>query len=133
MKKERWKPIHIKEVAGLYAVSSHGRVKSLQKLKHTPYGGTYLSKEKIMKLSKTNNQYLNVTLSNKPFNVSFFVHILVGKLFVKNPHGYEFINHENGNKQDNYYENLKWGDRSYNMLHAFRTGLIPTKRKRKKN
>ena len=130
-KKEVWKPIHIKEVAGLYEVSSHGRIKSLPKSKHTPYGTTYLSLEKIMKQSSTNNKYLNVTLSNKPYNVSHFVHILVATLFCDNPEGHKFVNHEDGNKQNNYYENLKWCDRSYNMLHAFRTGLVSKKKNKK--
>lgn len=130
-KKEVWKPIHIKEVSGRYQVSSHGRIKSLPKLKRTPYGTTYLSLEKIMKQSCTKNKYLNVTLSNKPYNVSHFVHILVAALFCDNPNRYGFVNHEDGNKQNNCYENLKWCDRSYNMLHAFSTGLIPLTRKKK--
>lgn len=131
--KELWKTIHIQQVQGFYEVSSYGNIKSLSRSKHTPHGGSYISKEKLLKLSKTNNGYLNVTLSNKPFTDCFFVHILVGTLFVTNPNPvlYKFINHEDGNKENNHYLNLKWCDRSYNMLHAFSTGLIPYRRKRK--
>lgn len=132
IKKEAWKMVRIKEVEGLYEISNFGRIKSLPRTKHTPLGGKFVSMEKILSLTKTNSGYLSVTLSNKPFNKSFFVHILTALHFVENINGDGFINHENGDKTDNYFENLKWCDRSYNMLHAIRTGLMPTKRDRKK-
>ncbi len=34
-----------------------------------------------------------------------------------------WINHENGNKIDNHYTNLKWGTISYNIQHSVDTGL----------
>lgn len=125
---EIWKPIPIKEVEGLYEVSSLGRIKSLPRLKHTPYGGTYLSKEKILKQVITNSGYLSVTLSNKPYNSSHFVHIIVASAFKKRRVGCGFVNHDDGNKLNNCEWNLDWCTRSENMIHAFNNGLI---RKRK--
>lgn len=61
--KEIWLPV--KDYEDLYEVSDMGRVKSLPKSKHTPQGGRFTSKEKIMKLSLTRRGYLIVTLSKQ--------------------------------------------------------------------
>jgi hypothetical protein len=58
---------------------------------------------------------------------SFLVHRLVAIAFVKNknPEVLVLVNHEDGNKENNFYKNLVWCDNSYNILHARRTGLNP--------
>lgn len=40
-----------------------------------------------------------------------------------NPNGYEFVNHESGNKLDNSINNLAWVSRSENAKHAYDAGL----------
>jgi hypothetical protein len=127
---EIWRPVPIKKVAGLYEISSYGIIRSLPRLKHTPHGGTFLSKEKVLTQTLINSGYLSVTLSNKPFNEALLVHILTAIVYVDNPDNLEFVNHEDGIKTNNYYKNLKWCTRSYNMRHAFATGLIPATRNR---
>lgn len=129
---ELWKPLTcVPEVAGLYEISSHGRIKSLPRWKHIPNGGKFLSKEKILKLIKMYRGYTVVQLSNMDFSKSHFSHILTAKTFCDNPNGCGFVNHDNGNKEDNYYKNLIWCTRSENMIHAFKSGLISKRRKRK--
>lgn len=126
---EIWRPIV--GFAELYAVSNLGRVKSLSKKKHTPYGTTYLAKEKIMKPSLMTNGYWIVTLSRNGKQAKKLVHVLVAEAFIENPMGYGFVNHDDGNKSNNRASNLDWCTRSQNMQHAYANGLISRQRARK--
>lgn len=60
-------------------------------------------------------------------NVS--AHRLVAKFFVDNPCplSFDMVNHIDGNKLNNDYKNLEWCDKSHNMKHAYRNGLIKNK------
>lgn len=57
------------------------------------------------------------------------VHTLVAAAWCERPlyDGELWVNHEDGNKLNNYYTNLKWGSVEYNLRHAHDTGLIPRK------
>ena len=123
-----WKPIPNYE--DLYLVSNSGNIMALPRLKHTPLGGTFMSKEKILKPTKTYRGYLVVSLWKNAVKETKLVHVLVATCFCGNPLNEDFVNHEDGIKTNNYYKNLKWCNRSYNMLHAFSTGLIKKTRRR---
>lgn len=51
------------------------------------------------------------------------VHRLVALTFIPADIGKDFINHIDGNKQNNHVSNLEWCTRSENMKHAYRYGL----------
>ena len=51
------------------------------------------------------------------------VHRLVACAFVPADPGKHFINHKDGNKQNNRADNLEWVTRSENMRHAYDHGL----------
>lgn len=69
--------------------------------------------------------YLMVNLTAKNgVKKLLYVHRLVGQAFVDNPNGYKEINHKNGIKFDNDFENLQWCTRSENIRHAYAIRLM---------
>lgn len=56
---------------------------------------------------------------------TYSLHRLVATLFVPNPLNLPEVNHEDGNKLNNNYTNLKWVTRPENVSHAYATGLNP--------
>lgn len=59
---------------------------------------------------------------------SICIHRLVGIYFVENNNGFNVLNHIDGNKLNNRYDNLEWCDQVHNMKEASRMGLLKIKR-----
>lgn len=72
--------------------------------------------------------HLKVMLCENNKKKKYFVHILVAKTFIENPHNYNIVNHIDGNKTNNRVENLEWCTQSENIKHAWNTGLIKRKK-----
>ena len=105
---EVWKPIDGYE--GLYEVSNHGRIKSINLYAH--------KEPKIMRLSDNGTGYLKVVLSKNNKTKQHLIHRLVAAAFVDNPDGFEFVNHKDENKKNNAADNLEWCDKSYNSTYS---------------
>lgn len=123
---EIWK--NIPNYVGLYQVSNFGRVKNLKKINKVfdKRGWNYCMtrEEKILKSSKKKT-YLSVGLYNQ-FGVKYFsVHKLVAIAFLPNPKNKKYINHIDGNKHNNLLSNLEWCTASENIIHAYKTNLMP--------
>jgi hypothetical protein len=88
-------------------------------------GTIWSNKRKIfLKPRFSHKGYAHVRLHGK----TFYIHKLIGKLFIPNLDNLPQISHENNDKKDNSVENLKWCTGSYNMEKAFKDGLnIPNK------
>ena len=71
--------------------------------------------------------YYITNLRMKPKNRHVRIHQLVGEHFVDNPDNKPQLNHDDGNKLNNHYSNLKWCTIAENIEHAVRTGLIDIK------
>ena len=112
--KEIWKDIQGYE--GMYQVSSHGRVRSLN------YNKTGL--EGIMSFNDNGTGYLQVYLTKNKKSKKVLVHRLVAMTFIDKIEGKNFVNHIDGNKTNNHVENLEWCTKSENQQHAYDTGLI---------
>lgn len=84
-------------------------------------GTKFYDREYILKLSKNKKNgyvYVNINKNSKSYNKR--VHILVAKAFIPNPNNYKQINHIDGNKENNYVDNLEWCDASYNIKDMYR-------------
>ncbi len=71
-----------------------------------------------------NHGYLQVALWNLK-RKDKYVHRLVCEAFLTAPLGCSEVNHLNGIKTDNRLSNLEWTNRTGNVRHGFKTGLIP--------
>lgn len=112
---------------GCYAVSNLGRVKSLDRvLKHKTHG-TWHIRERLLKQTNTGpsgSQYLSVSFHTGEGKMEAHrVHRLVAEAFIPKVCGKDFINHIDGNKQNNTVGNLEWCTSKENSDHAWRTGL----------
>ena len=121
---EKWQ--YIPGCKNEYMVSSFGRVKSLQRFKYIAGKKTPVN-ERLLCFYKNKQGYFRVRIKqhNPP---STLVHRLVAIAFKENPNNHKWVNHEDGNKENNKLSNLKWGSISYNIQHAYDNGLKVAKK-----
>lgn len=105
---EIWKDI--KGFEGYYQISNRGRLKSFNQLKE----GRILSNKNQF------GWYLTVNLVSANERVTTRIHRLVAQHFIPNPEGKRYVNHLNGDKQDNRVENLEWCTCRENIMHAIK-------------
>jgi len=118
---ERWKPVNGYE--GIYEVSSHGRVRSVDRTVTRSDGRVHRHKGKVLSagLSKRGG-YPLVSLYTQGKNQSHYVHSLVAETFIgPRPDGTE-VCHNDGNPTNNHVDNLRYGTSSDNELDKVRHG-----------
>ena len=121
---EEWRDIPGFE--GIYAVSSLGRVKSLERDSEYYVKGQRRVRhygESLMKQYEDQDGYLQCHLQDHGREVYCNVHRYVAQAFIPNPSGLPEANHIDGNKHNNVVENLEWCNTQYNVSHALETGL----------
>lgn len=105
---KRW--IEIPGFDGRYKINNRGIIKN--------------SSGMLIKQQKQNSGYLIAHLYGSEGRKALTIHRIVAKLFVPNPENKPQVNHDDLDKENNYYKNLKWSTRSENMRHAFDSGRM---------
>lgn len=113
---------------GVYQVSRFGQVRSLDHYVPSKNGSYRLSKGVLRATDETQDGYLQVGLYDTE-NTGYalgkmkMVHVLVAKAFIPNPENKTQVNHKDGNKKNNFVDNLEWNTPKENVEHAIKTGL----------
>jgi hypothetical protein len=108
-KEEIWKDIP--DYEGLYQVSNLGDIRSLKRKKAInllPSIGT--------------DGYYRLNLHKNGGKTSS-IHRIVAQAFIPNPDNKPQVNHKDGNKLNNHFDNLEWCTPKENTNHAHLTGL----------
>lgn len=119
--KQVWKSIVGYE--GLYEVSNHGNVRSLDRV----IVENNTKKERLIKgvtLSAANSKrgYRVVVLCKDGTEKMRNVHQLVAESFISNPENKHCINHKDFNRLNNHVDNLEWCTYAENNLHSIEEG-----------
>ena len=85
--------------------------------------GTIVVLERVKPTHKSFNGYVMVSIDNKKDSKPYYLHRLVAETFLPRIKGKEFVNHIDGNKQNNDLTNLEWCTHKENLEHAWRLGL----------
>ena len=112
---EIWKSITGYENS--HEISNHGRVRSIDRTIIRNNKPARL-KGRILKHTLISGGYPSVMF--KFYGSRYYVHRLVAEHFIENTEDKSQINHKDGNKLNNYVDNLEWVTQSENMLHSFK-------------
>ena len=118
-----------KNISPDYQVSNHGNIRSLTLWNSKEY--VRRKEPKILKQNMSTTGYLKIKIRINGVKKDYKVHRLVAMAFLDPVQGKEFVNHIDGNKTNNDVSNLEWCNRSENMQHAYRMGLIVREKKPK--
>jgi len=126
---EKWKDV--KNYEDYHQISNLGRIRSKKRIIYNENGT--INRKMNEKFLKTRSDvhtkfYHTVTLNIKNKKKTFYLHRLVGEAFVDNPNNLPQINHKDGNKSNNRYDNLEWATQEDNMAHAVDTGLLKARK-----
>ena len=117
----------VKGYEGLYEVNKLGIIRGvLRFVKHK--NNKKLVRPIIIRQWQNPKGYWRVGLSKNGTRKKHAVHRILCEAFIKNPHGKQYVNHIDGNKQNNDLLNLEWVTPVENSKHAMDMGFIKKKK-----
>ena len=120
------KPIRLIELDNLeIIVYNNGDIFTTNKNKIRNNGRKDNRKGKKLKPATDKDGYLRITLTNNGKRKSYYVHRLVARAYLKNYNEKLQVNHINGIKTDNRFENIEMVTLQENIKHSIITGLKP--------
>lgn len=118
MTNEEWRPVVGWE--GLYEVSSHGRVRSLDRYVQYVTGHTQRHAGRILRPTGTGHPVVALRAPGRRKTRS--IHSLVADAFIPNPKGDPWVLHWDDDSRNNKVENLRWGTPRENSEDCVRNG-----------
>jgi len=129
---EVWRPVE--DYEGLYEISNYGNVKSLSRkvFVTNKYNAksTRKIKSKIL-IKQYIGTYYVVSLCKNGKYKQHYIHRLVATSFLENKNNYNYINHKDENKLNNFVDNLEWCTQKYNCNYGNRNKIVSEKKKNK--
>lgn len=95
---------------GLYSITEDGKIYSHRQ-------------KKFMKPKPHIQGYYRIGLTKNGKQKFYRIHRLVAETFIENTDNKSEVNHIDGVKNNNHFENLEWVTKSENEKHAYSTGL----------
>ena len=116
----------IRGYEGLYVISNHGRVCSLNRSLEDKNGRVIRRSGKMLLPQPNSSGYLRVQLKHEGTTHYYFVHRLVALHFVENPYPdcYAIVNHLDSNHLNNRADNLEWTTALGNARHTIENGRM---------
>ena len=130
---EIWKDIP--EYQGFYQISNLGRVKRKKRNVNSfiQKSGFRTISDRICNSQDNGKGYKQIYVSINNKRKLFYIHRLVAIHFIENPDNKPQVNHKDGNKSNNVFNNLEWCSRIENIKHAIEKKLINAKGENSKN
>ena len=112
--KEIWKGVIYqgKDYSGFYEVSNTGKLRNAK-----------TKREVKLNIGKTGYYVYTGGLGSRKLRKTFKLHKCLMEAFVPNIQNKPFINHKDGNKLNNSFDNLEWCTGKENVQHSYDTGL----------
>lgn len=86
-------------------------------------GNVYNKRGRKIKQNNSNSGYKFVSIKINKKQAGRFIHRALAFAFIDRVEGKNYVNHKDGNKQNNCLSNLEWCTLSENNQHAYDNGL----------
>lgn len=124
-KEEIIKPLNGFE--GLYEISNLGYVVGVERYSKN---GRFNKRHIIKKYVNPKNGYVYTSIYKNGVNYNKRLHRILAEHFIENKFNKPYINHKDGNRQNNNLDNLEWVTPKENSRHMYDVlGFMPSKEK----